>query len=215
MKQYQKDFIQLALEQEALKFGQFTLKSGRISPYFFNAGLFRTGEAIYKLACCYAEKIIESKIEFEVLFGPAYKGIPLSAVVASVLYHKYKLNIGYAFNRKEAKDHGEGGIMVGESVADKKVLIIDDVITAGTAIREGIDILSKENAEVVGIALAVDREEKGKDMKFSAVQEVKKQFGLNVLNIVGFSDIIEYASQGSQFDQHLASMKGYQSQYGI
>jgi orotate phosphoribosyltransferase len=215
MKKYQLDFISVALKQKALTFGEFTLKSGRISPYFFNAGFFSTGESIFRLANCYAEKIIESELEFDVLFGPAYKGIPLAASVSAILYDKFNMNVGYAFNRKEAKDHGEGGIMVGESVANKKVLIIDDVITAGTAIREGIDLLSQESAEVVGIVLAVDREEKGKDMKFSAVQEVRKQFGLSVISIVGFSEIIQFAGDSNEFQPHFGLMKSYQAKYGV
>ena len=215
MKPYQQDFISLALNQEALKFGEFILKSGRISPYFFNAGLFRTGEAIFKLACCYAEKIKESNLEFDILFGPAYKGIPLAAVVSAILYQKYQKNVGYAFNRKEVKDHGEGGMMVGASVKNKKVLIIDDVITAGTAIREGIDILHSQQAAVAGIVLAVDREEKGKDMNISAVQEVQSQFKIPVISIVGFSNIIQYAAHSKVFQNHLSKMQTYQKQYGV
>merc|ERR1711865_965042 len=161
---FQRDFIAFALKKEVLRFGEFTLKSGRSSPYFFNAGLFNTGSSQAKLCSAYAARIVGSKMEFDVIFGPAYKGIPLAAGVAAALYTEYGLDYGYAYNRKEVKDHGEGGCLVGADIAGKKCLLIDDVISAGTAIREAKDILDKGKAALAGVVVALDRQEKtGKD----------------------------------------------------
>lgn len=213
MQQYQKNFIELALSSQVLKFGEFKLKSGRLSPYFFNAGLFNTGKALAELGRCYAQAIVESKIEYDVLFGPAYKGIPLVAVTAMALAQDHGLDLPYAFNRKEKKDHGEGGVIVGAALQGR-VLILDDVITAGTAIREAIDIIDAENASAVGVVIALDRQEKGQDQR-SAVQAVEDDYGIAVKSIINMSDLIQYLEQ--QGDQHemLDAMKVYRTEYGI
>lgn len=213
MQPYQKKFIELAIACEVLKFGEFKLKSGRLSPYFFNAGLFNTGKALAELGRCYAQAIVDSKIEYDVLFGPAYKGIPLVAVTAMALAQDHGLDIPYAFNRKEKKEHGEGGVIVGSSLQGR-VLILDDVITAGTAIREAIDIIDTENATAVGVIIALDRQEKGQDQR-SAVQEVENDYGIAVKSIINMNDLIQYLElQGNQHEM-LDAMKFYRVEYGI
>ena len=189
MEQYQKDFVDFTLETGVLKFGEFTLKSGRISPYFFNAGLFNTGSHLSKLGNFYAQAIEASNLQFDVLFGPAYKGIPLAAATAIALNDNFNRNVPYSFNRKEAKDHGEGGSIVGHPL-EGDILIIDDVITAGTAIREAQDIINANDANTKGVIVALDRQEKGKG-KLSAIQEVEQIFGIRVLSIINLSHIIE------------------------
>ncbi len=214
MKAYQQTFIELALANNVLKFGEFTLKSGRVSPYFFNAGLFDSGQAMNTLADCYAQTIIDSGIVFDVLFGPAYKGIPLVAAVAMKLAEKLNQSISFAYNRKEAKAHGEGGMIVGASVEDKRVLILDDVMTAGTAVRQVIDILADENAQIAGIIIALDRQEKGQS-ELSAVQELKQQAGIDTYSIIGMNTLIDYLL-AHQMDSHLLeTMYQYRKQYGI
>ncbi|MEO1939202.1 orotate phosphoribosyltransferase [Candidatus Thioglobus sp.] len=212
MQQYQKDFVDFMLEIGALKFGEFTLKSGRVSPYFFNAGSFNTGEHLSKLGKFYAQAITESGLEFDVLFGPAYKGIPLATACAMALNDSFGMNVPYSFNRKEAKTHGEGGSIVGHALQGD-VLIIDDVITAGTAIREAMDIIDANGAKAKGVIVAVDRQEKGKGDQ-SAIQEVQENFGITVLSIISLSHLIDYLKQGS--DQVLiARIETYRDQYGV
>lgn len=197
MQDYQKNFLDLAVESKALRFGRFTLKSGRESPYFFNLGLFNTGKLLSNLASSYAIAIISSGLEFDVIFGPAYKGIPLAAITAAKLAEiggsKYE-KVAYAFNRKEKKDHGEGGCIVGAGLEGKRVLIIDDVMTAGTAINEAFEIIGAEKGEVVGTIIALDRQERTVDSQQSATQAVSKRYGIPVISIVTLSDIIAYLS---------------------
>jgi len=213
MQSYKKQFIELAIKSQVLKFGKFTLKSGRISPYFFNAGLFNTGQALADLGSCYAQALIESGIEYDVLFGPAYKGIPLVSVLASSLAIHHQLDKPYAFNRKEAKDHGEGGVIVGAELKGK-VLIVDDVITAGTAIREAVDIIHESGAECCAVLIALDRQEKGQAEK-SAVQEVQDDYGISVQSIITLSDLIDYLEAEAQYRVQLHSMREYRDEYGV
>ncbi len=223
MLDFQNNFIQIAQECGALKYGEFTLKSGRVSPYFFNAGLLNTGAALATLANCYAERIamaIEAEgLEFDVLFGPAYKGIPLAAITAAALSNNHNINIPYAFNRKEAKAHGEGGSIVGAKLKGK-VLIIDDVITAGTAIREAADIITNNGAELAGVIIAVDRQERASTPNglslHSAVQEVESQYSISVLSILNLSQLIDHLKHsGEDLTEALAAMQAYRKKYGI
>jgi len=214
MQDYQRQFIELAMSSEVLRFGEFTLKSGRTSPYFFNAGLFNSGNALAQLGRCYAQAIIDSGIEYDVLFGPAYKGIPVAAVTVMALAAEHGQDVPYAFNRKEAKAHGEGGNIVGAPLAGQRVLIIDDVITAGTAIREAVDIIKAEKAEPAGVLIALDRQEKGQG-DLSAVQEVERDFGFKVSNIITMENLINYLSEDNSQADMLNLMKKYRSQYGI
>ena len=213
MQAYQTRFIELALEYDVLRFGEFTLKSGRLSPYFFNAGLFNTGKALAELGRCYAQAVMNSGIGYDVLFGPAYKGIPLVAVTAMALSIDHGIDVPYAFNRKEKKDHGEGGVIVG-SPLEGRVLVLDDVITAGTAIREAIDIIDDAGATAVGVVIALDRQEKGKN-QLSAVQEINDEYGMEVASIVGMSDLISYLEDKGDQQSVLDAMKGYRTEYGI
>ncbi|MBT3277612.1 orotate phosphoribosyltransferase [Candidatus Thioglobus sp.] len=212
MEQYQKDFVDFMLEIGALKFGEFTLKSGRVSPYFFNAGAFNTGEHLSKLGKFYAQAIQVSELEFDVLFGPAYKGIPLATATAMALNDSFGINVPYSFNRKEAKTHGEGGDIVGHAL-EKEVLIIDDVITAGTAIREAMDIIDANGATAKGVIVAVDRQEKGKGDK-SAIQEVEENFGITVLSIINLGHLIDYLKQGND-EALIERIEAYRNQYGV
>jgi orotate phosphoribosyltransferase len=215
MKPYQRDFIEFAIEQNVLRFGEFTLKSGRVSPYFFNAGLFNSGQALAKLGRFYAASLMESNVPFDVLFGPAYKGIPLSTTTAVALYDHHNVDTPYVFNRKEAKTHGEGGSLVGAPLAGK-VMIIDDVITAGTAIREVMAIIQQVDALPAGVLIALDRQERGQG-ELSAIQEVERDFSMPVISIVSLNDIMTYlAEQDSpEFAEHLGAVKAYRDQYGI
>ena len=212
MEQYQKDFVDFTLETGVLKFGEFTLKSGRISPYFFNVGLFNTGSHLSQLGNFYAQAIEASNLEFDVLFGPAYKGIPLAAATAIALNDNFNRNVPYSFNRKEAKDHGEGGSIVGHPL-EGDILIIDDVITAGTAIREAQDIINANDANTKGVIVALDRQEKGKG-ELSAIQEVEQIFGMRVLSIINLSHIIDYL-KASKNEDVVSRIESYRSQYGI
>ena len=212
MEQYQKDFVDFTLETGVLKFGEFTLKSGRISPYFFNAGLFNKGSHLSELGKFYAQAIEASALKFDVLFGPAYKGIPLAAAASIALNDSFNHNVPYSFNRKEAKDHGEGGSIVGHPL-EGDILIIDDVITAGTAIREAQDIIQSCGANAKGVIVALDRQEKGKG-DLSAIQEVEQIFGVTVLSIINLSHIIDYL-RTSDDSKILAKIESYRSQYGI
>ncbi len=212
MEQYQKDFVDFMLEIGALKFGEFTLKSGRVSPYFFNAGAFNTGEHLSQLGKFYAQAIVESGVDFDVLFGPAYKGIPLATAAAMALNDNFGKNVPYSFNRKEAKTHGEGGNIVGHAL-EGEVLIIDDVITAGTAIGEAMEIIDANGAKAKGVIVAVDRQEKGKG-ELSAIQEVEQNFGITVLSIINLSHLVDYLKQGD--DQALIErIEAYRAQYGV
>ena len=211
MKDYQNDFIDFAISAGVLRFGDFTLKSGRTSPYFFNAGLFNTGEHLARLGRCYAQAITDSSIDFDVLFGPAYKGIPLAAAASIALADHHQHNIPWCFNRKEAKDHGEGGNTVGAEIKGR-VMIIDDVITAGTAIRESIELIETLGAEVCAVMIALDRQEKG-SAELSAIQELEQQ-GLNVISIIKLDHILEYL-QTSGDSKHQAAIEAYRAEYGI
>jgi len=210
---YKNEFLRLAIENEVLRFGEFTLKSGRVSPYFFNAGLFATGKAMALLGQYYAQAIIDSGLRFDVLFGPAYKGIPLAAVTAAALYEKHGLNIPWAYNRKEKKDHGEGGQLVGAPMQGK-VLIIDDVITAGTAIREAVDMIEDTGAELGGVVIALDRQEKGQGA-LSAVQEVEHRFGVRVAKIAGLDDLMDFLAQDPSLSGFLEQMQAYRDTYAV
>jgi len=212
MQDYQTEFLNFALEKGVLRFGEFTLKSGRISPYFFNAGLFNSGSALARLGRFYAQAIVDSGIKFDVLYGPAYKGIPLAAVTAAALYDHHQIDTPYAFNRKEAKSHGEGGSIVGHAL-EGQILIIDDVITAGTAIRESMDIIEAEGAKPAGVVIALDRQEKGKGDK-SAIQEVEQDYGIPVASIAKLENVIGFLEQQGDAD-HLANIRAYRDQYGI
>ena len=212
MEQYQKDFVDFTLETGVLKFGEFTLKSGRISPYFFNAGLFNKGSHLSQLGNFYAQAIEASNLQFDVLFGPAYKGIPLAAATAIALNDNFNRNVPYSFNRKEAKDHGEGGSIVGHPI-EGDILIIDDVITAGTAIREAQDIINANDANTKGVIVALDRQEKGKG-ELSAIQEIEQIFGIRVLSIINLSHIIEHL-KASKNEDVVSRIESYRSQYGI
>ena len=212
MEQYQKDFVDFTLETGVLKFGEFTLKSGRVSPYFFNAGLFNTGSHLSELGKFYAQAIEASGLMFDVLFGPAYKGIPLAAAASIALNDSFNKNIPYSFNRKEVKDYGEGGSIVGHPL-EGDILVIDDVITAGTAIREAQDIISSNGAITKGVIVALDRQEKG-NSELSAIQEVEQIFGVSVISIINLSHIIEHLKSVNN-EQILQKIETYRSQYGI
>ncbi len=212
MQSYQKEFIELAIARDVLRFGQFTLKSGRESPYFFNAGLFNTGSALAALGRFYARAIVDSGIEFDLLFGPAYKGIPLAAVTAAALAEEHGRDLPYCFNRKEAKDHGEGGSTVGAPLAGR-VLIIDDVITAGTAIGESMAIIEAAGAKAAGVVIALDRQERGKGA-LSAVQEVRERYGIPVVNIIGLSDLVGYLEGRPDLSDALEQIRAYRAAYG-
>ncbi|MEE8108815.1 MAG: orotate phosphoribosyltransferase [Gammaproteobacteria bacterium] len=212
MKAHQKEFLDLAMKVGALRFGEFTLKSGRVSPYFFNAGLFCSGRAMAVLGRCYAQSIVDSGLQFDMLFGPAYKGIPLAAVTVAALAEKFDRDPGWAYNRKEAKEHGEGGMIVGAPLAGR-VLILDDVITAGTAIREAVEIIRNAGAKAIGVAIALDREERGQG-ELSAVQEVEQELGMEVIRIVGLSDLIAMLAGDNNHEAELAAVSNYRDRYG-
>ncbi|MCK8137897.1 orotate phosphoribosyltransferase [Pseudoalteromonas sp. 2CM28B] len=213
MKDYQKEFIEFALEKQVLKFGEFTLKSGRTSPYFFNAGLFNTGRDLARLGRFYASALEDAAIEYDVLFGPAYKGIPIATTTAVALADHHDKDVPYCFNRKEKKAHGEGGTLVGSALTGK-IMLVDDVITAGTAIRESMEIISDNGADLSGVLIALDRQEKGK-AELSAIQEVERDFNTKVISIVKLADLISYLESQGTMDEHLASVKAYRDQYGI
>lgn len=214
MQDYQKAFIEFAIKQGVLKFGEFELKSGRISPYFFNAGLFNSGQAMSTLAKSYASAIVESGVKMDVLFGPAYKGIPLAATTAMSLAERFDRETPYAFNRKEKKDHGEGGTLVGAPL-EGNIVIIDDVITAGTAIREVMTLLKEQpNAKPAGVVIALDRQEKGKG-ELSAIQEVERDYGIPVISIVKLEQVMQYVEQKDEFKQYFPAIKAYRDQYGV
>ncbi len=205
-------FIQFAIELGVLQFGEFTLKSGRISPYFFNAGLFSSGHALEVLSNFYAQAIVDAKIEFDMLFGPAYKGIPLVAATAMTLAREYNIDMPYAFNRKEAKQYGDGGSTVGAPLAGR-VLIIDDVITAGTAIHEAVTIIRNAEAEPVGVTIAFDRQERGSTSTSSAVSSVEQKYAIQVISVAKADELIQYAESKQLYEQELKNLKAYLAEY--
>lgn len=214
MLEYQKAFIKLAIDQQVLTFGQFTLKSGRQSPYFFNAGRFQTGAALAQLGRCYAEAIVRSGVAIDMIFGPAYKGIPLAATTAIALSDHHQSDMPYCFNRKEAKDHGEGGILVGAPLQGR-VAIIDDVITAGTAVREVMSIVNKAGATPAAVLIGLNRQERGQG-ELSAIQEVEREFNIPVISIVNLNDIIDYLKTETQGQEQLiAQVQAYRQEYGV
>ena len=210
---YQSDFIDLCTRLGVLKFGSFKLKSGRDSPYFFNAGLFNSGAAIAAVGKAYADAIVASDISFDMLFGPAYKGIPLVTAATAALAEHHDIDLPFAFNRKESKDHGEGGLIVGTPLKGR-VLIVDDVITAGTAIRESIEIIRAAGAHPAGVLLALDRQERGAVSPLSAVQEVREQFGMPVVAVISLADLMQHMRSLGR-DADLASMETYRDRYGL
>ncbi len=216
MHPHQRRFVELALARSALRFGRYTLKSGRESPYFFNAGLFNDGAALAELGHCYADALSAAGVEYDMLFGPAYKGIPLVAATAIGLATHHGRSVPWAFNRKEAKDHGEGGNIVGTALAGR-VVIVDDVITAGTAIRESVDIIRRAGAEPAAVLLALDRQERGQGTR-SAVQEVEAEFGLRCVSLLTLADLIDLLATPGEARlpaEHLAALRDYRSQYGV
>ena len=213
MRDYQREFIGFALRLGVLKFGSFTLKSGRQSPYFFNAGLFNTGAGLAELGRFYAETIRDSGLQFDVLFGPAYKGIPIAAATAVQLSDEFRIDTPWCFNRKEAKDHGEGGTLVGAPLTGR-VLIIDDVITAGTAIREVMTLIEQAQARPAAVVVALDRQERGKG-ELSAIQEVERDFGIPVISIVKLEDLVSYLEEQDGMADHLEAVRRYRAEYGI
>ncbi|MCL4159062.1 UNVERIFIED_CONTAM: hypothetical protein GTU68_032197 [Idotea baltica] len=213
MKDFQHEFINFAIENNVLSFGEYTLKSGRLSPYFFNFGLFQTGSALARLGDYYAQCIVDSGLKFDMLFGPAYKGIPLVSVVAATLYEKHGLDYPYAYNRKEAKDHGEGGTIVGAPLQGK-VLVVDDVISAGTACREAADLVAANGATLAGIAISLDRQERGTGTQ-SAVQEVEEAYDISVLHIVALNDVILHIEHNAENTDLLDRIRAYRQEYGV
>ena len=213
MQAYQREFIRFAIERGVLRFGEFTLKSGRTSPYFFNAGLFDSGAALAQLGRFYAAAVADSGIDFDVIFGPAYKGIPLAAATAISLAEHHQRDLPWCFNRKEAKDHGEGGTLVGAPL-NGRVLIVDDVITAGTAIREVMQIIQAQGAQAAGVLIALNRQERGQGL-LSAIQEVEQDYGMPVVSIVSLTQVLEFLGQDEQLKRHLPAVQAYRDQYGI
>lgn len=213
MKDFQREFIQFSIETDVLRFGEFTLKSGRKSPYFFNAGLFNTGARLAKLGQYYASAIVSAGIEFDTLFGPAYKGIPLVSSVAIALSEQHGIDKPWVFNRKEAKDHGEGGSLVGAEL-NGRVLVIDDVITAGTAIRESLNQITAAKASLAAVCVSIDRQEKGQQ-ELSAIQEIQRDHSVKVVTIASLSSIIEYLENESSRPEEVAMIKAYREQYGV
>ncbi|WP_413731541.1 orotate phosphoribosyltransferase [Sodalis sp. RH20] len=213
MKAYQREFIEFALNKQVLKFGEFTLKSGRISPYFFNAGLFNTGRDLALLGRFYAAALMDSGIDFDLVFGPAYKGIPIATTTVVALAEHFERDVPYCFNRKEAKNHGEGGSLVG-SPLQGKIMLVDDVITAGTAIRESMAIIEAHKAQLAGVLISLDRQEKGR-AEISAIQEVERDYHCRVIAIVTLRDLIDYLEEKSEMADHLAAVRAYQRQYGV
>ncbi len=213
MQNYKQQFFELAMAQGNLKFGKFTLKSGRISPYFFNAGGFDDGRSLEILSDCYAQAILDSGLTFDMLFGPAYKGIPLAAGIAIMFNASHRRNIPFAYNRKEAKDHGEGGTLVGAELKGN-VLITDDVISAGTSVRESINWINEAGANACGVAIALDRQERGQGEK-SAAQEVADEFNIPVIAIAGLDDLIEFLESQSVANIDIGAIRRYRNDYGI
>jgi len=215
MKAYKSEFLELALELEVIRFGEFTLKSGRVSPYFFNSGEFNTGYAAAKLARCYASAIADLDVEFDVLFGPAYKGIPLVTLAAAALAEHHDHDYPFAFNRKETKNHGEGGAIVGAALLGKRVLIVDDVITAGTAIKEVASVIDEAGGTAIGVLVALDREEIGSRARIPAKDQLEAEIGLTIHSIVSLTDFVEHIEGKEDYAVQLPAMKAYRNRYGV
>ena len=213
MEQYKRDFIEFALSRNVLKFGEFILKSGRKSPYFFNAGLFNTGADLARLGEFYAAAIQASAVDFDVVFGPAYKGIPIGTSVSVALFNRYGIDKPVCFNRKEVKDHGEGGNLIG-SPLQGKILLVDDVITAGTAIRESMELISANKAELAAVLIALNRKERGKG-ELSAIQEVERDYQCQVLSIIDLDDLMQFIEQDPRYSSHLPEMRAYRAEFGV
>ena len=213
MENYKQKFIEMSIQIGALKFGEFELKSGRVSPYFFNMGLFSTGQALKNIGDYYASALEESDIEFDMLFGPAYKGIPLASVMSASLFMNHDKDVPFVYNRKEKKDHGEGGRIVGPPLSGK-IVIVDDVITAGTAIKEASQIIRETGAEISGIIIAIDRQEKGAG-EYSAVQEASSKLGVPVISIVNLDQILAFVkNSSSELEDHVEAIENYRKEYG-
>ncbi len=212
MRSHQKEFIEMILARQVLRFGDFTLKSGRTSPYFFNAGLINDGGSLARLGACYAEAILAAGTAFDMLFGPAYKGIPLATATAVAFADRHRRNVPLAYNRKEVKAHGEGGMLVG-SPLDGRVLIVDDVLTAGTAVRESVNLIKSAGAKPAGVVLALDRQERGQGSQ-SAVQEIQASFGIPVIRIITLDDLIEYMEAGGDSDE-LEALRNHRRTWGV
>ncbi|EXU76345.1 orotate phosphoribosyltransferase [Erwinia mallotivora] len=213
MKAWQRQFIEFAINKQVLKFGDFTLKSGRKSPYFFNAGLFNTGRDLALLGRFYAQALVDSAINFDLLFGPAYKGIPIATTTAVALADHHDRDVPYCFNRKEAKDHGEGGLLVG-SPLQGRVMLVDDVITAGTAIRESMEIIAANQARLAGVLISLDRQERGRG-QVSAIQEVERDYGCKVISLITLSELITWLEERPELADHLAAVRAYRQEFGI
>jgi orotate phosphoribosyltransferase len=217
MKDYQREFIEFAIEKKVLRFGEFTLKSGRVSPYFFNAGMFKTGGDLARLGRFYAATLMDAKIDFDLVFGPAYKGIPIATTTTVALFDQHNIDVPYCFNRKEAKTHGEGGSLVGAPL-EGNIMLVDDVITAGTAIRESMQIIAAQGAQLSGVLIALDRQEKGQS-ELSAIQEVERDFGTQVAAIVTLGDVVtfleEQVATQPALAENLAAIRQYRVNYGI
>lgn len=214
MKSYKSEFIEFALDRQALKFGEFTLKSGRKSPYFFNAGLFNTGKDLALLGRFYAAALMDANLNYDVIFGPAYKGIPIVSSTVVALSEHYNVDVPYCFNRKEAKDHGEGGNLVGSTIYQQRVMLVDDVITAGTAIRESMRILEDNQSKLAGVLICLDRQEKGRG-ELSAIQEIKQTYHCEVISIITLDDLIHYLYQDPSRKNQVKLVEEYRTQYGI
>ena len=214
MKSYKSEFIEFALNRQALKFGEFTLKSGRKSPYFFNAGLFNTGKDLALLGRFYAAALMDANLKYDVIFGPAYKGIPIVSSTVVALSEHHNVDVPYCFNRKEAKDHGEGGNLVGSSIYQQRVMLVDDVITAGTAIRESMRILEDNQSKLAGVLICLDRQEKGRG-ELSAIQEIKQTYNCDVISIITLDDLIQYLYRDPSRKDQVVQVEAYRSEYGI
>ena len=213
MENYKQQFIEFALARQVLKFGEFTLKSGRISPYFFNAGLFNQGADLARLGEFYAAALQDAGLQYDMIFGPAYKGIPIATAVSIALFNRFHINKPVCFNRKEAKDHGEGGNLIGSPLRGK-VLLVDDVITAGTAIRESMQIIQANEAQLSAVLIALNRQERGNG-ELSAIQEVERDYQCDVLSIIDFADLMAFIETQPEYQQYLPAMRAYREQYGI
>ena len=213
MENYKQQFIEFALARQVLKFGEFTLKSGRVSPYFFNAGLFNQGADLARLGEFYAAALQDAGLQYDMIFGPAYKGIPIATAVSIALFNRFDINKPVCFNRKETKDHGEGGNLIGSPLRGK-VLLVDDVITAGTAIRESMQIIQANEAQLSAVLIALNRQERGNG-KLSAIQEVERDYQCDVLSIIDFADLMAFIETQPEYQQYLPAMRAYREQYGI
>ena len=213
MENYKQQFIEFALARQVLKFGEFTLKSGRVSPYFFNAGLFNQGADLARLGEFYAEALQDAGLQYDMIFGPAYKGIPIATAVSIALFNRFDINKPVCFNRKETKDHGEGGNLIGSPLRGK-VLLVDDVITAGTAIRESMQLIQANNAQLSAVLIALNRQERGNG-ELSAIQEVERDYQCDVLSIIDFADLMAFIQTQPEYQQYLPAMRAYREQYGI